>query len=257
MHPAQTPSWATDVDWQNAWSRPWKDIGEPVQAAVAAGMPLWAALQTGSPAPVRFVAHNELPPITGYEQFIRETGSCPVRDTMHDFFNGLCWLHFPLTKRRLNALQCQQIDYARASSTRGAVRDALTLFDENAALLWAPPDLWRALREKDWSHLFGPLRPLWDDAQLLLFGHALMEKLQRPRKAITAHVYQVRERMDRRSDLDHWLADDLSAARMVTKPFSHLPILGVPGWWAANEAPGFYDDRSVFRPPRALPGKTE
>jgi len=25
----------------------------------------------------------------------------------------------------------------------------------------------------------------------------------------------------------------------------------VPGWWPANEVPGFYGDAQVFRPPRA------
>ncbi len=29
-----------------------------------------------------------------------------------------------------------------------------------------------------------------------------------------------------------------------------LPVLGVPGWWPANEDEAFYDDASVFRPPR-------
>jgi len=27
-----------------------------------------------------------------------------------------------------------------------------------------------------------------------------------------------------------------------------LPVLGIPGWWPANEAPSFYDDPAVFRP---------
>jgi len=29
-----------------------------------------------------------------------------------------------------------------------------------------------------------------------------------------------------------------------------LPVLGVPGWWAGNEAPDFYADAQVFRPAR-------
>ncbi|HQX67511.1 MAG TPA: DUF3025 domain-containing protein, partial [Ottowia sp.] len=35
-----------------------------------------------------------------------------------------------------------------------------------------------------------------------------------------------------------------------------LPLLGVPGWWPANQAPAFYDDAEVFRPLRgaATPG---
>jgi cytochrome P450 len=27
-------------------------------------------------------------------------------------------------------------------------------------------------------------------------------------------------------------------------------VLGVPGWWAANASPDFYDDTNVFRPGR-------
>jgi hypothetical protein len=35
---------------------------------------------------------------------------------------------------------------------------------------------------------------------------------------------------------------------MQHKPFLPLPVLGIPGWWAPNENPGFYDDTQVFRP---------
>jgi hypothetical protein len=42
--------------------------------------------------------------------------------------------------------------------------------------------------------------------------------------------------------LDAWLADDLKPAKLAAKPFVPLPVLGVPGWWDANEAPGFYAD---------------
>ena len=49
---------------------------------------------------------------------------------------------------------------------------------------------------------------------------------------------------------DRWLADDLAPAVLATKPFTPLPVLGVPGWWAANEEATFYDDPSVFRAPR-------
>jgi len=29
-----------------------------------------------------------------------------------------------------------------------------------------------------------------------------------------------------------------------------VPVLGVPGWWAQNDAPAFYADAGVFRPRR-------
>jgi predicted polyphosphate/ATP-dependent NAD kinase len=39
-------------------------------------------------------------------------------------------------------------------------------------------------------------------------------------------------------------------ARDVLAAAPDVPVLGVPGWWAANEAPAFYDDVQVFRPAR-------
>jgi hypothetical protein len=134
---------------------------------------------------------------------------------------------------------------------RGPARDALTVFDENAALLQAPDVLWQALSEKDWHSAFVTLRPLWAEAQLILFGHALLEKLVAPRKAITAHVYRVECQSHRITDVDVWLAGELSAERLAAKPFAHLPVLGVPGWWPENEDPAFYADSTVFRAPRA------
>jgi alpha-glucosidase (family GH31 glycosyl hydrolase) len=50
--------------------------------------------------------------------------------------------------------------------------------------------------------------------------------------------------------MDAWMAAELSAEKLARKPFAHLPILGVPGWWADNEEPSFYDDAFVFRPKR-------
>jgi hypothetical protein len=106
------------------------------------------------------------------------------------------------------------------------------------------------LAAKDWQELFVRLRPMWQDAQLVLFGHALLEKLVYPRKAVTAHVYQAETATDSIaiiSQLDAWVAADLSVEKLAAKPFAHLPVLGVPGWWAQNEAAGFYEDSSVFR----------
>jgi hypothetical protein len=110
--------------------------------------------------------------------------------------------------------------------------------------------LWDALVAKDWQQLFVTLRPLWHEAHLVLFGHALLEKLVYPRKPITAHVFRAQAATNSIADMDAWVASQLSAEMLATKPFAHLPVLGVPGWWSANEAPAFYDDASVFRPPK-------
>ena len=237
----------SDIDWAAPWLAPWRAVGETVAQQVSAGEPQPNALNNAALAPVRFVPQSELPAGVAYEQYIFERGCVPTRDGLHDFFNGLCWLRFPLTKQRLNQLQAAQIQADGIQPVRGPARDGLTLFDENAAFLQAPDALWDALAAKDWHTLFIDLRPLWRQAHLLLFGHALLEKLVSPRKAITAHVFRAQPATDSIADLDAWVAADLSAEKLARKPFAHLPVLGVPGWWPANEDPVFYADRDVFR----------
>jgi len=248
----------TAIQWGAPWLRPFAPLGEAIVQAVVAGATQPQAFnamathcQSLLPLPVCFVSQSDLPAGMAYESFIYESKKCPTREGVHDFFNGLAWLHFPLTKQRLNQLHVAQIAQAGIGPTRGAARDALTLFDENAALLRAPDALWHALVAKNWPQVFGSLRPLWDESWLLLFGHALLEKLVYPRKPVTAHVWRAFPATDSIESMDAWLAADLTPAKLAAKPFAHLPVLGVPHWWPANEMPGFYADRSVFRPARA------
>jgi hypothetical protein len=238
------------IDWAAPWLAPWRAVGEGLAAQVNGGLSVAGALNAANCAPVQFVPQAELPAGTAYEQYIFDTGRVPTRDGLHDFFNGLCWLHFPLAKQRLNQLQAEQIAQTGIQPVRGPARDALTVFDENAALLVAPEPLWLALQAKDWDAVFGRLRPLWAQASLVLFGHALLEKLVYPRKPITAHVFIARAAIESIADLDAWLAQTLSAPLLASKPFAHLPVLGVPGWWPDNARPEFYADPSVFRAPR-------
>jgi hypothetical protein len=244
------------IDWSVPWLAPYAQVGGRVAAAVAAGTSSTAALNAAlapDATPVRFVAQSDLPPGVAYESHIFASNNCPTREGLHDFFNGLIWLQFPLCKRRLNQLHVAQIAQTGIQPVRGPARDALTVFDENAAFLQAPDLLWDALVAKDWRTLFVDLRPLWRQAQLVLFGHALLEKLVYPRKPITAHVYRAQAASNSIADLDAWVAGDVSAEKLASKPFAHLPVLGVPGWWAANEDRAFYDDSSVFRRPKDVP----
>ena len=239
------------------WTQPWL-MGLAGLTGLTDSLPDHAAtadvatrLNAGHHAPVRFVPQAALPPGQAYEQFIFDTATVPTRDNLHDFFNGLCWMRFPQTKTRLNQLQAEQLAALGVQSLRGAVRDALTVFDENAAFLQAPPPLWDALLARDWQRLFITQRPLWAQARLTLFGHALLEKLVSPRKPITAHVYIAPAAMNlifRADQLDAAVAASLSADMLKSKPFAPLPVLGVPGWWPENENFSFYDDSKVFRP---------
>jgi len=248
------PDLVAAIDWTAPWLAPYVPVGPDVCAQVAAGVTNAQALNDSLaplPTPVRFVPQSDLPPGTAYESYIFDNGGCPTREGLHDFFNGLAWLKFPLTKRRLNHLHVAQIAQTGIQPVRGPARDGLTVFDENSAFLQAPDVLWDALVAKDWQRLFVDLRPLWAEAHLLLFGHALLEKLVYPRKPITAHVYRAQAASNSIADLDAWMAADVSADKLASKPFAHLPVLGVPGWWPANEDPAFYADASVFRLPRS------
>ena len=243
------------IDWAAPWLAPWRVRGEAIAQRVLCGTPQPQALNTAAAAPVRFIPQAELPDGVAYEQHIFDTSCVPTREGLHDFFNALCWMEFPRTKKRLNQLQAQQIAQLGIAPERGPARDGLTLFDENAALLQAPDALWNALVQKDWQAVFGTHRALWQKSQLILFGHALTEKLVAPRKSITAHVYRAQvatNSIANHAELDDWLAADLSAEKLARKPFAHLPVLGVPGWWAANEDPAFYADATVFRAPRPM-----
>ena len=243
------------IDWSRPWLAPLRCAGEAVQRGLQAQAvtPMDTALNAAGRAPVRFVPQSALPDGTAYEQFIFDTGCVPTRENLHDFFNGLVWLHFPLTKKRLNRLQAGAIAVHGVGAVRGPLRDALTLFDESGALLVAPEPLWQALVARDWQRLFIGLRGLWAEARLVLFGHALLEKLVSPRKPITAHVFRAPAAIKNAAlpEVDAWLAQALQPQLWVQKPFVPLPVLGVPGWWPENGQPDFYDDTKVFRPPRA------
>ena len=244
------------IDWSAPWLAPWRNLGQPVAQQLQHDPAVHRALQAAAPPalPVGFVPQSELPEGTAYEQYIWDTRRVPTRDNLHDFFNGLVWQQFPHTKRRLNELQAGAIAADGVQAVRGPLRDALTVFDENGAVLQAPPALWAALRVRDWQRLFIDLRPLWGHARLVVFGHALLEKLVIPRKPMVAHVYQASVAIESIAILDAWLAGAIHAQQWATKPFTPLPVLGVPGWWPANATPDFYADTQVFRQPRAVSG---
>jgi hypothetical protein len=223
------------LDWQQPWFAPLRETTAALPAERAAAEAL-NALGGGTP---RFVEAAALPDGEAYEAFIARSVTVPTRDNLHDLLNGLMWLRQPALKQRLNRLQAAHIAMHGVGPTRGALRDALTLFDEHGAL-WpdAPPPLAEALAARDWLALFVNHRALWRDTRFEVFGHALLEQLATaPRKALTAFVA---------------LGDPLawSAEQWAAKPFLPLPVLGMPGWWPANEDPAFYADSKVFRPLR-------
>lgn len=253
------PAPAPALDWAHPWLQPLRAVGEPVLHRWRRGASGLARALDDAAAGVRFVAQQALPAGEAYESFIARTGTVPTRDNLHDFFNGLVWRAFPQAKRRLNDLQAAEIARRGIGPTRGPLRDALTLFDENGAVLEAPPALWEALLARDWTRLFIERRAMWGQARLLVFGHALMEKLLAGRKDATAHVLLAPSRGSAATPSiapeDAALAAALQPVHLAQKPFTPLPLLGVPGWCEGNEDFCFYDDPQVFRPRRS-PEKT-
>lgn len=216
--------------------------------------------------PIHFVPQAHLPQGMAYEAFISASGGVPTRDNLHDFFNALTWLTFSKIKRQLNALQAAEI--ARAETpmdasdpkVRGKVRDAATLFDENAVLLVVTnTGLLDALKAHRWSEVFLQRRDEFrQECEVWLFGHALMEKLVHPYKAITAHAWPViadasffkLNHAGKVAWVDNMVATQLTCA-LSTADFTPLPILGVPDWWEGQDT-AFYADTTVFRPKRLM-----
>lgn len=234
------------IDWQRPWLAPYRERGQAVAGSVMEGASVAQALNEVLDAAggirldagaLRFVPQSELPCGVAYESFVHRFAHVPTRDNLHDFFGGLVWLHHPVLKREINQRHAREIERRGDRARRGEVRDALTLFDENGALIEAPDDLLELLRMRRWQDLFVHQRRRWvSQVRVTLVGHALLEKLVSPFKAITAHAVAVPPPR---------IPMDLSKPALMP-----LPVLGIPGWWADSEAPAFYDDTGVFRPQR-------
>jgi hypothetical protein len=253
------------IDWTQPWLAPLRPAGENLSEAgcdwrsVMNARALQAGLTNHLGMPITFVGQDALPEHTGYEAFIGATGQVPTRDNLHDFFNAMVWLRFPRIKARLNALQAIDIGSRLLDAAhRSPLRDALTIFDENAAIVVARDiELFARLRAHDWSAVMLDRRAAFTTGwQVALFGHALMEKLVAPYKAITAHAWVVEV-----DDAYFGMSDDAQAAHLDgaiarqlgaslrTRDFTPLPVLGIPGWQAGQDA-GFYADQTVFRQKR-------
>ena len=192
-----------------------------------------------------------------YETCIARTGCVPTRANLHDFFNALIFLRFPSAKAQLNRLQSASIARDGVRAARGAVRDTATLIDENAVLVVTDhSDIVDSLRGHDWPRLFQGRRSAWGrGVNVIAFGHALLQKLQRPYKGITAHALHVAlAPASSLDEIDRCMAAGLDES-LTPHDLMPLPVLGIPGWWAQNENLDFYADPVVFRPAKMRPDR--
>lgn len=262
------------IDWSAPWLAPYAERGmrwhRDAQADPADFVRMLArqacesGYTTGNGRPLSFVEQAALPAGSAYEAHIARTGGVPTRRNLHDFFNALVWFAYPRLKATLNARQSRAIERDGVGGARGAERDFLTLFDENAVLfVCAGPGLGAKLAAFEWRGLFVDERDAWGTrCEVRVFGHALLEKLIAPYKACTGHAWMVaappeyfgwpHERQT--LWLDETIAFSLSQAGLDARRYSPLPVLGVPGFWPANVDPHFYDDPHVFRAGRRARG---
>ena len=228
--------------------------------------------------PIHFVEQACLPEGEAYESFIANTGKIPTRDNHHDLLNGLIWLNFPQAKAVFNERHAQDILQHGIHNARTALRNALTVFDENGGIVVSSDRLLlEQLQAFKWQAALVSHRANWlaqhrthRTIAFFPFGHALLEKLIEPRKNITSHTLLIlvdegwfeQSIASQRNQLDTAIAKlfqelampDLAgnAVKLSSKSFQPLPVMGIPGYSADNVIPAFYQDEAVFRRPRAF-----
>ncbi len=212
--------------------------------------------------PIRFVAPNSDESVaTHYEQRIAENGEIATRENWHDFFNAMQWLSFPKCKAAISEMHARLLETSvdGAKKIRSIPRDVLTLFDEGGVIVASDDEtLLDHIRNFEWKKLFVERRAdVERNVNFYLAGHSVLEKMLDPFIGVTAkgllikvdrkfsslsHAEQVHEVDSRAAE---WLMNAESLAS--THNLHPLPILGIPGWHAANASASFYDDAHYFR----------
>ncbi len=239
-------------------ARQWPSRGE-LQALIDA-----RGTVSGGGQPLRLVA----PDARGgtfedrYEVRIYREGELQMRThNWHDLFNLLVWMTFPRTKAAINARHYQALlaRQSNAALNRGPAQDTLTLFDESGIIVVSSdPALLQDVRDFAWKRLFWRQRDeVQQQVRWFLFGHALYEKAVRPYVGMTGQGVLVTAE----NEFHAWssarqlaFVDEAVAQRFAdtnlfctTNELAPVPMLGVPGWWQANEDEAFYDNKDYFR----------
>ncbi|NCP66579.1 MAG: DUF3025 domain-containing protein [Paraglaciecola sp.] len=203
-----------------------------------------------------------------YEQYIAAYQQIPTRpNSWHDLFNALIWLQFPQTKQVLNQQHVADIT-AFGLHPRTKRRNRLTHFDECGVILTIEQgsqgpfsQLCENLQRHQWHEVFVNQRGHWGHGiQAFIFGHANLESLLQPFIGLTgkwlaievaANFSQLTQRQQLH-EVDSRLASQLEQDNLLAKDSAlfPMPLLGIPGFWPANNQPEFYQNTAYFRPPR-------
>ncbi len=246
----------------SAFLAPWLRAGVPDLDTLNAAATT-RDIRTGNGAPLCFI----VPPDDdeAYEERAWRCGEVATRaDNRHDLFNALIWLAFPRSKAMMNRRHCEALLAARAAGdvARGALRDALTQFDECGVIVaGTAPDLWQGLRDHRWRNVFVERRAeLLRTTRFIVFGHASHDALGAPFVGLCGKTLFVEvdaawltlppgQALDQ---LDARLAEVFETGSFAPRDWQSLPLLGIPGATAENEDGAYYDDERQFRPARRM-----
>lgn len=193
------------------------------------------------------------------------------RNNWHDFFQYLTWFMFPRSKALINSLhipRAQDRLQNQELGRRTPLENMLSLFDEGGALLVSSDaSLFDLVRDFKWQDLFCQRRALiGKEFDCVLFGHAMYEKGLVPYVGMTANCIFLEVEPDffqldwpqKWQRLDELLHARLSEDESLCQPraLSPFPVLGMPGWDAANEDLSYYQNQDYFRPGRRARGSS-
>ena len=174
----------------------------------------------------------------------------------HDLFNALVWFRFAQTKTVLNELHYHASLQRQQKSNRGALENVITLFDEcGVVVISSRVELLNMIREHQWKSLFIDHRDAFErDIKCVVFGHAMYEKALSPYIGMTAQALLIHDKQLITGSVDmidvsvanKWRNGEITS----TRDLSPLPLLGIPGWFEANDNPAFYEYEEYFRPRR-------
>lgn len=199
-----------------------------------------------------------------YERQIATSLQIPTRlRNWHDFFNAITWLLFPQIKQQLNQLHLQQL--AHQSSNEGVTkqrspqRDFITLIDESSIIIACSSSHYRELnRQHHWQKLFIHHRADWGHKiRPFVIGHGLYEQCLMPYIGLTgkAFYWQVSDTFfDEKLSTQYEILDQeisihlAGTQRLDSRELLPMPVLGIPGWYAANIDEDFYTNEQYFRP---------
>ncbi|MBM5571426.1 MULTISPECIES: DUF3025 domain-containing protein [Deefgea] len=243
-----TPAFAPILPFLSRFSRPpshadWLTVSEHIV--------------TEGGATVRFVDPDSITQY--YELEIYQLGNVATRLNWHDTFNAMVWQSYPKTKVALNALHYHAMQHS-PNTTRGALRDAATLFDECGFILpYSNPALLELMIQHEWYELFVTQAQSWGrEINALVFGHATFENLLAPFIGLTGKCWPVLVdsaffNLDfpaQRQHLDHVIAEQIHQGWLQRpRQLPPLPYLGIPQWWPQQDE-AFYRNQAYFRPRR-------